>query len=134
MLPSGLPEIIADEEDLARFLTQSSQFTASMAKPSAFLPNPKDRETSVFRHASDPREALWEIGLSIAGERKLYGAAIVKANIVRESQLEVLSDEPPPRHAVITSWPWDAPDPEMLKARQKEIALIIASRAVLLLH
>jgi hypothetical protein len=46
MLPSGLPEQIQDEEDLARFLVQSSQFTTTSVKPSAFLPNPKDRETS----------------------------------------------------------------------------------------
>jgi hypothetical protein len=44
----------------------------------------------------------------------------------------VLAGEPPPRHAVIRSWPWDEPDPEQQKAKQKEIATIIASKAVLL--
>jgi hypothetical protein len=38
-LPSGLEEIIADDEDLARYLTSSSQFNAVMVKPAAFLPN-----------------------------------------------------------------------------------------------
>ena len=101
MLPSGLPEHIGDEEDLARFLTQSHQFNATMAKPSAFLPGPKDRETSVSRHGREPLERLWEIGLAAAGTRKLYGAAILKARAVRAAQLEVLADEPPPRHAAI---------------------------------
>ncbi len=41
-LPSGLSDIVADEEDLARFLTQSSQFSSTMAKAAAFLPGPKD--------------------------------------------------------------------------------------------
>jgi hypothetical protein len=134
MLPSGLPEIIAEDEDLTRFLTQSSQFTSSIAKHAAFLPNPKDQETSVFRHGSDPRENLWTIGLAAAGERKLYGAAIVKATIVRATQLEVLADEPPLRHAVIKGWPWDKADPELQKAKQKEIAMVIASQAVLLIR
>ena len=73
LLPSGLPEQVADEEDLARFLTQSSQFSAVMAKPAAFLPNPKDRETSVSRHGRAPLEALWSLGLVAAGTRPLRG-------------------------------------------------------------
>jgi len=131
-LPSGLSDIVADEEDLARFLTQSSQFNAFMAKPAAFLPNPKDRETSVSRHGSEPREGLWAIGFAAAAGRNLHGAAIVKAIVIRATQLEVLADEPPPRHAVIRGWPWDEIDPELQKAKQKEIAAIIASQAVLL--
>ena len=48
-LPSGLPELVGDEEDLTRFITQSNHFNSFMAKPAAFLPNPKYRNTSVFR-------------------------------------------------------------------------------------
>ena len=80
MLPSGLAEIVADEEDLARFLTSSSQFNAIMVKPAAFLPNPKNGETSVFRHGSLPREPLWQIATDHVGaNRTVHGAAIVKA-------------------------------------------------------
>jgi hypothetical protein len=130
-LPSGLEEIIADDEDLARYLTSSSQFNAVMVKPAAFLPNPKDRETSVFRHGSEPRDRLWGIGVEhAAGGRTLHGAAICKAQHVREIQLEVTADEPPPRHAVIRGWPFSEVDPELQKARQKEFATLIASKAV----
>lgn len=129
-LPSGLPDLVADEEDLARFLTQSNQFSALMAKPAAFLPSPKDRETSVSRHGSEPLESLWEIGLDAAGSRNLYGAAIFKARSVRAAQLEVAADEPPPRHAAIRGWPWNEIDPELQKAKQKEMAAVIASGAV----
>lgn len=129
MLPSGLPEHIDDEEDLARFLTQSNQFNAIMAKPSAFLPNPKDRETSVSRHGRVPLDRLWEIGLAVAGNRKLHGAALFKARDVRTGQLDVIADEPPPRHAVIKNWPWAENDPELQKAKQKELAASIASAA-----
>src|SRR5690242_3781739 len=105
-LPSGLSDSIPDDEDLARFLTQSSQFTTTLVKPAAFLPNPKDHQTSVSRHGPEPRVDLWMLGLSAAGTRTLYAAAIFKAQTVRAAQLEVEADEPPPRHAVITRWPW----------------------------
>lgn len=129
-LPSGLEEIIADDEDLARYLTSSSQFNAVMAKPAVFLPNPKDRETSVFRHGSEPRDRLWAIGVEhAAGGRNLHGAAICKARHVRAAQLEVMAEEPPPRHAAIRGWPFSEADPELQKAKQKELAAIISSKA-----
>jgi hypothetical protein len=133
MLASGLPDLVADDEDLARFLTSSRQFNAQMAKPPAFLPSTSDRETSVFRHGSDPRAALWALGNEhAAGNRTLHGAAIVKAGDVRAALLEVIADEPPPRHAAIRGWPWLDDDPELQKARQKERAVQVASKAVLL--
>ena len=133
MLPSGLPEVVANGEDLARFLTSSSQFTAQMAKPAAFLPEPKHRETSVFRHGADPAAALWAIGDEIVtGSRTLHGAAIVKAGDVRVEGLNVLAEEPPLRHAAIRGWPWLDNDPELQKAKQKELAALVASKAILL--
>ena len=132
MLPSGLPELIAGEEDLARFLTSSSQFNSIMVKPAAFLPNPHDGETSAFRHGAEPRNELWQIAHESAiGDRTLHGAAIVRASDVRLSLLEAVSSEPPPRHAVIVGWPWYADDPEMQRAHQKERAAKIASSAIL---
>jgi hypothetical protein len=129
MLPSGLPEDVADDEDLARFLVQSKQFNSHSVKPSAFLPNPKDHETSVSRHGRQPQERLWELGLLAAGERPLRGAAFVTAADVRSAGLEVASAEPPDRHAVIRGWAWNASDRELEKAQQKERALVLASRA-----
>lgn len=129
MLPSGLPDEIDDDEDLARFLVQSSHFSATSVKPSAFLPSPKDRETSVSRHGKEPLDRLWELGLQAAGGRALRGAAVVKAASVRAAQLEVSPDEPPDRHAVIRGWPWHESDPDLQKAQQKERALILASAA-----
>jgi hypothetical protein len=133
MLASGLSEIVADDEDLARFLMSSSYFNAKMVKPAAFLPSPRDQETSVFRHGSEPRETLWLTGLECAAAgRTLHGAAIVKAREVRSALLEVAADEPPPRHAVIRGWPYLDNDPELQKAQQKERANSIASKALLL--
>ena len=128
-LPSGLPEIVADEEDLARFLTSSSHYNTTAVKPSAFMPNPKNGETSVYRHGADPLEGLVMIAREeIGAERKVHGAAIVKAAAVRTAQLEVRAGEPPPRHADIIGWPWSADDPDMGKAAQKELAAAIAQK------
>jgi len=135
MLASGLPEDIADDEDLARFLPSSSLFNSAMAKPAAFLPSLSDRETSVFRHGSEPREPLWQIfSAHVSAERTCHGAAIVKAGDVRSVGLNVLSDEPPPKHAVIGGWPWLDEDPVLQKAQQKERAAEIASKSILVLR
>lgn len=132
-LPSGLPEFIAEEEDLTRFLVQRNQFTSKMVKPAAFLPSPKHRETSVSRHGSEPRESLWSLGRAVAVDRNLYGAAVFKAQTVRLAKLDVLADEPPPLHAAIRGWPWYENDPDLQKAQQKEKALEIAGQSKLLL-
>ena len=132
MLPSGLAEIVADEEDLARFLTSSSLFNAVMVKAAAFLPNPKNGETSVFRHGSLPREPLWQIAREHVGaNRTVHGAAIVKVKHVRAAVLEVVAQEPPPRHANIVNWPSSQADPDMAKAERIERAAQIAQHAEL---
>jgi hypothetical protein len=132
VLSSGLPEHIDDEENLARFLTSSSHFNSIMVKAAAFFPNPSDGQTSVSRHGAQPSETLWEIGSHAAGTRTLHGAAIFKAQHVREAMLDVLAKEPPPRHANITNWPTSAKDSDLERAQRKECALILARHAILL--
>lgn len=134
MLPSGLAETVDGNEDLARFLTSSSHFNSIMVKPAAFLPNPRDGETSVFRHGAEPRDELWQTARQYAvGERTLHGAGIVKARQVRAvAPLDVVAKEPPPRHANIVGWAWSADDPDMGKAERKEQAARIAQHAELI--
>ena len=67
----------------------------------------------------------------MAGARKLYGAAIFKAVHVRAALLDVVAQEPPPRHANIVGWPRSQSDPELEKAKQKERAVLIAQHAEL---
>lgn len=129
-LPSGLLEDVGDEEDLARFLTSSGHYNASSVRPSAFLPNPKNGETSVFRHGKEPLDELREMGQREVGkQRRVHGAAIIKAKTVRSAELEVRAGEPPPRHANIVRWPWHKDDPDFGKAKQKELAALIAQKA-----
>lgn len=130
-LPSGLPDAVGDNEDLARILRQSSSFSSSGVKPSAFLPA-KDGATSVVRHGAEPPASLWNVAIDIVGvQTKFYGAAIVATAIVRKEKLDVVADEPPPRHANIIGWP-SHPDPDEEKARRKEVALALASASRLL--
>lgn len=132
-LPSGLADFVADDEDLARFLTSSSQFNSKTLKSSALLPSPKDHETSVFRHGAEPREVLWEIGHEHAvGVRNLHAVALFKARHVRAALLDVAASEPPPRHASIQGWPRRTDDPDLQKAQHKELALLIAQHATVL--
>jgi hypothetical protein len=121
-LLSGLPEHVSDDEDLARFLTSSGHFNSTLVRHNAFLPNPKDGETSVFRHGAKPIKELWKIAAEHISGATLHGAAVIKAKDVHAIKLTVLSHEPPPRHAAIRNWPMDS-DPVLQKARQKELAI-----------
>ena len=132
MLPSGLPEHVADEEPVARFLTSDSQFNSKGAKPSAFMPGPKDSKTSVFRQGADPAHLLWEMGdHEIGTERRIRAAAMLTAAAVRQATLEVESQEPPPKHANISGWPNAVNDSVSTKAQCKEFALLLSQAAVL---
>ena len=132
MLPSGLPEHVADAEPLSRFLTSDSQFNSFMPKPSAFMPGPSDSKTSVFRQAPDPLPALWAIAdREIGPGRHVRAAAVLVGADVRRARLDVQAHEPPPRHANIVGWPSDASDPEKMRAQRKELALLLAQAAAL---
>jgi hypothetical protein len=87
-LPSGLPEQISDNEDLARFLTSGRWFNTSVVKPAAFLPY-KD-ETSVSRQGPKPVERLWNV---VDGQKltNVHGAALIKAHDVRSAGLDVFA-------------------------------------------
>lgn len=102
-------------------------------KPAAFLPA-NDGTTSVIRHGTEPREELWEVAERVLGDGvRFHGAAVCRAGAIRLEGLNVVADEPPPRHANVIGWPVDA-DPEMQKARRKEIALVIAAQSMLVLR
>ncbi len=133
MLPSGLPEIVDDVEMLARFLFSSGHMNSTGVKASAFLPRKEDRETSVSRHGAIPADDLWNLAAVAANGRKVYGAGIIPTGKVRDTDLDVISGEPPPRHAAIRDWPWNDADPQKEKARHKELALVLARDSELVL-
>jgi hypothetical protein len=129
--PSGLPDLVGDGENLTRFITQSNHFNTTMAKPAAFLPNPKYRNTSVFRCGPDAEIIRQTWQQTNTGDRQLKAAAVLKATDVRKTGLDVIAREPPPAHANIEGWPWLENDPELQKARQLEHAQAIARKSSL---
>ncbi len=132
MLPSGLPDFVADPELLARFLTSDSQFNSAMPKPAAFMPGLSDAKTSVFRQGSDLLDSLWETAdREIGANRRVRAAALLTARAVRQARLDVESHEPPPRHANIIAWPNLANDVEATRAQRKELALLLVQAATL---
>jgi hypothetical protein len=90
---------------------------------------PSRGEVSVSRVDGLTESAIWEIGSDVASksERALYGRGDTKAHEVRKVGLDILPEEPPPRHANLVGWP------ENDKPRQKLIALQIAAVATLVL-
>ena len=131
MLPSGLFDYVADEESLARFLNAFNLFNASgLIRPAAFMPH--KGEVSVFRLNQNASKELWETGekhLKLPKGRQIHGAAFIGAVAVRRSSLDVEAKEPPPKHANIVGW--QAGDKAMAKARNKELAILLAQQAEL---
>ena len=70
-----------------------------------------------------------ELGAEAAERETLYGAAVVQTGVVRRAGLDALACEPPPHHANLIYWPVLGDDPELQKARRKEIATEIAEEA-----
>ncbi|MBU3678895.1 MAG: hypothetical protein FGM32_04715 [Candidatus Kapabacteria bacterium] len=135
MLDSGLPIIVGDDEMLLSFICQRDHYALqnSRVKYSAFIPSKKHRNKSVFRNVASA-DAIRETWNRLPPQqRPLKAGAAVAARDVRDAELDVLSDEPPLRHANIEGWFWDDSDDESTKAKQKVSALAIADRAQLIL-
>lgn len=135
MLNSGLPEKVDDSETIVRFLTQSNHFSRekNAVKPSAFMPANDPVETSVFR--IDATEGVIQAAFASSGigHGRLYGAAHLVVSEIRGIGLDVVSSEPPNRHAAIVQWPNNLQDADEEKARRKDLANKLASKAALTL-
>jgi len=131
MLPSGLPEIVGDDEQVASFLTSSSHFNATLVKAVAFVPNSKNGEKSVCRHGAELRVELQRLASVYLKQIQAHGAGVVGADVVKGIGLSVESHEPPERHANLQGWVWSAADPKMGKAENLERAKRLAEKATL---
>jgi hypothetical protein len=130
MSEAPLPPV-ADDELLARFITNEHWIRSDQTvKQDAFIP-PKDLRLSVTRHITLSEEALWNVGQRVAdqvAEKKpgawLYGRADLLVSHVSELKLRTEAAPHPnnPNHAHITDWPGE-------KSKQKSIALELANKA-----
>lgn len=129
-LTSGLPELVDDKEDLCRFINQSSDLSRVGAKARAFMPSKKHGNTSVFRVSREASDnEILESYAHVGSNRDIKAASFVLASAVRSAKLEVEAEEPPPRHANLEGWPTNEDDLDDQKARQKDIANVLASNA-----
>lgn len=123
---------ISSTEPLARYIFQSGHYNSSQrrVKYAAFMPAPKNRETSVYRISGLSDIEIWDIGnrfVSTLSGRPLLGRADILTEHVLKNGLRVQSvPEPHQRHANITNWPEEP-------SKQKSIAIELANRAILCL-
>lgn len=123
---TSLGSEIRNNETLSRYVFSRSHFSPQTArvKYNAFMP--RQGEVSVFRIDQLSEKQIWTTGAEIAsgGNRKLHARGDIRALVVRESRLDVVSDEPPTRHANVIGWPQE-------KSEQQLIAQQLAASAVL---
>jgi hypothetical protein len=116
---------IADSELLAHYIHEESKFKGDGVNHRLFLPSPKTRNKSVSRIDGLKDDEILEHGKEHVGkpqgDRPILGWAELKAQIVRGQGLSLRADEPPPRHALIETWP-DQPE------RVRSIAIELAAR------
>ncbi len=114
-------------EILSRFVLKKDWYRPSdnSVRYAAFLPNPKNGETSVFRISGISDEEVWDIGnreVVKDPNRPILGRADISASVVVAKGLEVSPSVPPERHANIVGWPTE-------KSKQKLIAIELAADA-----
>lgn len=119
--------LISPTETLSRFILQKNWYRPSnnSVKHAAFMPNPNNGETSVFRISGITNEEIWDIGdREVAPKigKPILGRADINASNVTATGLKVIPNEPPERHADIVDWPSE-------RSEQKMIALELAAEA-----
>ena len=105
---------VSPSEKLTRFIRYSNQFSHvnNVVKYRAFILPRNSSNLSMFR-ISFPQQLsesdIWQIGHEqVQGTgNPIKARADILANAIYNNNLEVISDEPPPRHANITPFPVD---------------------------
>jgi hypothetical protein len=123
MTASNLPPTVAPSENLSRYLLERSKFAAeaNRVKYSAFMPA-KTGAVSVFRTTELPDVEIWAIGgehIEPKIRKSVLARAEFEAGIPIGCNLQVVPDEPPPRHANIVGWP---SEPSAVRLRAMQLA------------
>ena len=119
-----MPDVVADDEHLARFVAESNKRNQEGATWRAFVP-PASGELSTARCGSDMVE-LKRLAIVYLGHHDTLGAAIFSAGSVRGCRLTPIASEPPDKHCNICGWPNDA-DSAVQKEKRKELAMKLRS-------
>lgn len=115
-------------EVLSRFIMQTNWYRLSDngVRYAAFMPNPKNGETSVYRISGISDREVWEIGdreVGLRRDKPILGRADIGASFVITKGLNVVPSEPPIRHANIIGWPEQ-------KSEQRLVAIELAAEAI----
>ena len=121
-------EPITQSEVLSRFIMQANWYRLSdnRVRYAAFMPNPKNGETSVYRISGISDREVWEIGdreVGLKRDKPILGRADIGASFIIMKGLNVVPSEPPVRHANIVGWPEE-------KSEQRLVALELAAEAI----
>lgn len=124
-----MPLIPNGKEKLARFVYSSSHIRNSnnSIRYTAFLPNPLDNQSSVFRISGILEPEIWNLAdLYVTPNQSstLKGRADINSENILKTGLRIMPKEPPYRHANIFNWTAD-------KSKNKLIALELEKLAVL---
>lgn len=126
MTQSSPPDVIGDEENLARYVFRQDHVRSDgTIKPDAFIPY-RYTELSVTRHHGLSTESVWTAGHTVGQQRqlRLVGRADLLACDYRAHKLLVQADpiEGNNSHALVTGWPAEKP-------AQKSLAQQLVARA-----
>jgi hypothetical protein len=121
-------EPVTPSEVLSRFIMQTNWYRLSdnRVRYAAFMPNPKNGETSVYRISGISDREVWEIGdreVGLRRDKPILGRADIGASFVITKGLNVVPSEPPIRHANIIGWPEQ-------KSEQRLVAIELAAEAI----
>lgn len=122
---------VQSSEILSRYIFAESHYSTSDQRVmyTAFMPRSDDLSVSVFRTSGLSEHDVWSIGKSVGkvSDRGLHGRGDIVAAEVTGQNLDIDSDDDPPRHANIVGWPQE-------KHKRQQIAQILASVATLRLR
>ena len=123
-------EKIALADPISRFLVDKRHFSSEnrRVKPNAFLPD-AILQTSVFLIRDLSEKDIWSLGdkALAEGSRVPRGRAHFIVSDVAATNLRLLVDSPPPRHAILVGWPND-------KSARMALAQELANRSQLILR
>ncbi|MDO8540859.1 MAG: hypothetical protein Q7S40_10525 [Opitutaceae bacterium] len=145
-LPAFDPTSSVDADELlARYFVHPRKYSAvtKKLKPEAFVPHPH-KEMSVFRIRELETENIRDLGQKEFADRlteakPLLGWGQFKHRVLAEPSVSLRlarwnrSDNAHPRHRDVVGWPVIQNDPKETKAKQKEVALELAERTLLVL-
>ena len=122
-----MPLIQYNSETLTRYIYFSKYIKSSnnTVKYTAFLPSPKDNQTSVFRVSGLSEIEIWNIAYCDVTPKQaniLKGRADINSDDVINNSLKLIPKEPPYRHANIDGWTGD-------KSKHKLIAKELEKKA-----